>query len=321
MKVTIKDIAAKAGVSVTTVSFVINGKLNEVSSETAQLVMKTIDECGYVPNVQARNLQRQRSGLVALFVPDLTNPYYTEVAQAAMNELGGTQFKLALMSSINDLKDDQDIRKVLGSSLFDGCLIVANEISAIERYTRNGGSNVPCVLLDASIDSNKAKVVTGDNVLGGEIAANFLLENNHSEVVCISGPKNSPNSLNRLAGFLSVYSKKGISIIKDAVAEGDYTFESGYTKMGELIDSGNKFSAVFCLNDLMALGAMQNLKERNIRVPEDVSIIGYDNSLFAKTSGPRLTTVDQRASDIGSTSIKMLIKLIEKKKTQIAIAI
>jgi len=312
MKVTIKDVAKKAGVSVTTVSFVLNGRLREVSEETAKTVLKTVKELGYVPNTRARNLQRQRSGFIALLVPDLANPFYTALAQAIMMELEDSEFLLALINSSGRLTSEENIYKLFASNTFDGGLIVSKKFD-LEKYYPNLINTMPFVLLDESVDNEDIYVVTGNNIKGGVLAAEHLIEMGHTRLACITGPNDSPNSNKRLKGFLDECAKSGIEVDKENILEGDYTFESGYSSAMELIKRQNDITAVFCFNDLMALGAMRAFREMKISIPDDISIIGYDNSLYAQTSYESLTSIDQCVQDIGKKAIHILLNMIEKK--------
>lgn len=310
MRVTLKDVAKRAGVSVTAASFVLNGKLHEVSSETAQRVKNAIRDLNYVPDYRAKQLRSGESNLIALIVPDISNPFYTIIAEHALIKLSEKGYLLALLGYSDTKISSNQTLELLLSNIVSGSLIVSNKIGSMKDIL-NSSNIAPFVLLDEAVTGEEYYSVTGNNYLGGYIAAKHLYEIGHRRFACLTGPKNTPNSTNRLKGFSEYLSSKNISIDKNLILSGKYSYQSGYDRTLKLIEQIDDFTALFCLNDLIAFGAINALKDKGYNVPGDKSVFGYDN--IKDHSNKLLTTIDQRMDVISDKSIDLLLKLIDNE--------
>lgn len=311
MKATIKDVAKRANVSVTTVSLLLNGKSDSFSAETKKAVYDAVEELQYIPNRLAQNLSNNQSNLIALMVPDLMNPYYTIMAQSIMERMEQTQYNLALIGFPEDESKRKRINNLLRARTFDGALIVSSKFDRIIEELQKD-KKFKYVLLDESIEIENSPLVTGDSEKGGRLAAQLYLDANHRKLACITGPSNTPNSNSRLKGFLDELNSNGIKINKEYILEGNYTYESGYENALKLLNKD--ITGVFALNDLMAYGAIRAFTEAGKSIPEDISVIGYDNLEKIQYLELKLTTIDQQIDAIGNLSIDLLIQLLEGKE-------
>lgn len=311
MRTTIKDVAEEAGVSISTVSMVMSGKADRISEQTKKRVLEVAERLDYVPNRQAQWLQSQESKVLAILVPDLSNNYYARLASAAMQTAMSNGYLLIVLTLPEDADEQKNLRTIFRGGYIGGVLIASRRFDSI-RKDLVGNKQISYVLMDESIaESDSRYLVTGDKELGGQIAARHFLEMGHRKFACITGPEGAPNSVRRLEGFVGELKRNGIEIPEENIYRGDYDAKSGYEGAAAL--EGKDFTAVFAFNDLSAIGAMRYFQERGYRIPEDVSIIGYDHIQTSDYVYPRLTTVDQNLNTIAVAGTEALINLITGK--------
>lgn len=297
---TIKDVAKEAQVSIATVSFVLNDRDVPITKETKAKVWAAADKLGYIPNRVARSLVTKRTQQIALVVPDITNPFFPEIAKQV--ELAAREFDyhvILLNGTGNEL-----VLQTLKESFIDGALVVSrdNEI--------NYNLKKPVVFLDEEQDERKQSyVVTCDNFAGGQLAGQHLIKLGHRRIACVSGPENTPNSKLRWNGFKKALEGHDVSVL---MLPGDYSFESGYNVGQDILRTD--VTAVFCFNDLSALGLMKYLTEQNVSIPDDISLIGFDNINLTNYISPGLTTIHQDMTAIAKAAVACLMSLIQKDK-------
>ena len=309
---TMIDVARKAGVSYQTVSRVINDHPN-VAPKTRERILQAIHELNYRPNVAARNLVTRRSNTVGIisygtnyFGPGqmLTN------IEASLRERG---YALTL-STLTELNRDgllAAIRELRGRSV-DGIVMITPILQVDPAEIRSLWGNLPFVMIDIPLGTRVPSVVI-DQRHGGVLAARHLLELGHSRIAEITGPRDWTGAALRHEGMLAALAEAGLAPAMSV--EGDWSAESGYRAAGRLLDSGTEFSAMFVSNDQMALGAIRALRERGSCVPEDISIVGFDNLPESAYFEPPLTTVRQDFVSLGRESAEYLSDLIEHHPT------
>lgn len=308
MRATIKDVAREAGVSTATVSLVLNNKTGRVGEETCRRVLEVARRLNYSPNRQAQWLQSQESKWIALLVPDLKNSFYNQVASSALQTAIGYGYILTTWYLPEDAEERKAMVSLIRGGQFAGALVVSRRFDTL-RDELLAGSSFPYVLLDESIsEDGSASLITGDNELGGRLAARRFLEAGHRSFACITGPEDTPNSNRRLSGFLKELNENGILLRPENIRIGDYTAEGGYRAAKEL--QLGRFTALFAFNDLTAIGAMRHFRESGLSIPEDISVIGYDHLVISDYLFPRLTTIDQNTEMIGRVGAEVLIELI-----------
>ena len=289
-RATLKDVAAAAGVSVTTVSLVLNDRPARVSTEKREAIARAVKQLNYVPNQNARSLVTKQSKLVALIVPDIENLFFAALAKCVEDECAAQGYSLIVANSDDSRESEQALLRRLTSRGVDGVLLIpARESCAagagaalredVERVT------CPVVLIDRLTQCGWCDAVGFDNYLGGRLAAQYLLEGGHKRIGIVTGDVAESSAADRRRGFADALEQAG-------------------ERLDRIIDGGA--TAVFCCNDVMALGFRQRMAERGLHVTEDMQVIGYDNILKRFGLGWRMTTVEQSVGDLAAACWGML---------------
>ncbi len=303
--VTIQDVAKTAGVSVSTVSRVLNGKV-DVASETQDRIRSVIDDMGYTTNLAARSMRSFKKNMVGLIMPDIAYPFAIEVMKGVNRAIAESEFDLLVYTTGDVRKSgrashEQKYVSLLSNSITDGVIIVAPVTGAFS-------TDAPIVSIDPLMSDPNYPSVHATNYQGATDAMNYLLGLGHTRIGFISGRAELESSNRRLKGYRDAIEKAGLSIDEKLIASGDYTTETGAKCAHELLSREDPPSAIFASNDQAAMGIFQVAQEMGIRIPEDLSVIGFDNIMESKYM--RLTTVDQFISEMGFVATQMLIKLI-----------
>jgi LacI family transcriptional regulator len=305
MPITIADVAARAGVSKTTVSRVLNGK-GELDIATASRVRKVIDELGYVPSARAVGLARGRTRIVAMLVPSLTWPWIGDVVQGAVDVLESDSYGL-LMFTCN--RGDESMRQFathVSAKSFDGLLVIEPE-NTLDYITELHHRGLPVVLIDDRGHQPLFPSVATTNRDGGESAARHLISIGRTRPLVITGIEAFGCTQERSDGFRAAYEAVGVRLEPIRFIEGDFTFDCGRLSVKQAIASGVEFDAIFAHNDLSAAGAMQALRESGRRVPDDIAVVGFDDVPAAAHTDPPLTTVRQPLRQMGAAAARMLL--------------
>lgn len=313
MPVTIKDIAKHAGVSIATVSMVLNNKDHGITQKTRDKILKIAEELNYRPNRLARGLVTKRTNTLGFILPDITNPFFPEIVRAAEDTANKYDYNLILCNTDDDEDKEKLYIEVLKEKCVDGIIFTSSIEPSEENLKTLLDYDIPFVFLDRFIDIDKAYVIHTDGMQGMYEVVKYLIDMGHEKIAFLSGPFGSSTACERYKGYAKALKECGISIDKNLIVEGDYKEAGGKRAMRELLKRNTGFTAVACANDLMAIGAMEVLKQNNIRIPEEVSITGFDDIALSKVLDPKLTTVSQPCYDMGHEATKMLIKLIEGK--------
>ena len=309
----IKDVALRAGVSVTTVSHVVNG--TRFVSETArQRVEKAVRELGYVPSAVARSLKHNTTRTFGMVIPNNSNPYFAEIIQGAEERCFAAGYNVILCNSNDDPERQAAYLRVLAEKRIDGLIFVVTGSDAVVRATL-GGINTPLVLLDREVTGVSGDLVKVNHVLGSQMATRHLLELGHPRVACISGPPGLSPSSQRRAGWKDALEQAGVERKENDLARGDFTARGGYLAMQTLLRRSPRPTAVFACNDLMAFGALAAAREAGIAVPQQLSIVGFDDIDLAAFSAPPLTTVAQPKQQIGTVAADLLLDRVSNART------
>jgi LacI family transcriptional regulator len=303
--VTIQDVAKTAGVSVSTVSRVLNGKV-DVASETQDRIRSVIDDLGYTTNLAARSMRSFKKNMVGLIMPDIAYPFAIEVMKGVNRAIAESEFDLLVYTTGDVRKSgrafhEQKYVSLLSNSITDGVIIVAPVTGAFS-------TDAPIVSIDPLMSDPNYPSVHATNYQGATDAMNYLLGLGHTRIGFISGRAELESSNRRLKGYRDAIEKAGLLIDEELIASGDYTTETGAKCAKELLSLDHPPTAIFASNDQAAMGVFQVAQEMGIRIPQDLSLIGFDNIMESKYM--RLTTVDQFISEMGFVATQMLIKLI-----------
>jgi LacI family transcriptional regulator len=303
--VTIQDVAKTAGVSVSTVSRVLNGKV-DVASDTQGRIQSVIDDLGYTTNLAARSMRSQKKNLVGLIMPDIAYPFAIEVMKGVNRAIAESEFDLLVYTTGDVRKSgrashEQKYVSLLTNSISDGVIIVAPVAGEFNI-------NAPIVSIDPLASNPNYPSVHATNYQGALDAMEYLIGLGHKRIGYISGRAELESSNRRLMGYRELLEKAGIPIDERLIASGDYTTETGVSGARELLALENPPTAIFASNDQMAMGVFQVAEELGIQIPDDLSVVGFDNIAESKYMG--LTTVDQFILEMGYVATQMLIKLI-----------
>jgi len=302
----IADVAKAAGVSISTVSRVLNSRV-DVASDTQQRVLAVIDEMGYTSNLAARSMRSRRKNLIGLVVPDIGFPYSIEIMKGINRAIAESTFDLLLYTT-GDVKKsgaashEQHYVSLLNNSIADGVIIVA---SAAADFV----SDAPIVSVDPHGDNPNYPFVQGANYQGATEAMEYLLRLGHRRIGFITGRPEIGSGARRLKAYRDALTKAGIDQDDRLVASGDFSTETGRRRALELLSLEDRPSAIFAANDQSAIGVFQAAEEMGLRVPDDCSVVGFDNIPEAKYLG--LTTVDQFLAEMGYIAVQMLVRLID----------
>ena len=306
-----RDVAERAGVSVTTVSHVVN-ETRPVSDELRQRVLTAMDELGYQPNRLARSLRLQETHTIGMIVPDSANPFFAEVARGIEDTSFEQSYNVILCNSDGNLDKELLYTNVLVEKQVDGILFVAAGVST-EHIRALQTRRMPLVLVDRDIPGVAVDSVLTDNARGGWQAIHYLIELGHRRIGCITGPSDVTPSAERVTGYRQALREAGIAADENLVVKGDFQYESGFRATQQLLEMNDPPTAVFACNDLMAVGAISAVIESGRKVPADLSVIGFDDVPLASFTNPPLTTIAQPKYEMGALATTMLLERVQDR--------
>jgi LacI family transcriptional regulator len=300
-----RDVAGRAGVSVTTVSHVIN-ETRPVSDELRRRDSAAMDELGYQPNRLARSLRRGQTHTIGMIIPDSANPFFAEVARGVEDTSFENGYSLILCNSDGDLDKELLYTNVLVEKRVDGILFVAAGLST-DRILDLQTQKTPLVVVDRDLPDAAVDSVLTDNALGGWLATRHLIELGHRRIACITGPSDVTPSADRVTGYRQAMSEEGIPVDEALIVKGDFQYDSAYRASLQLLQIEDPPTAVFACNDLMAVAVMRAALEQGWQIPGDLSVVGFDDVRLAAFANPPLTTIAQPKYEIGVVAAKMLL--------------
>lgn len=302
---TIQDVASAAGVSVSTVSRVLNQRV-DVALQTRERVLTVIDQMGYTSDLAARSLRTRNNRLIGLVVPDIGFPYSIEIMKGINRAISESEYDL-LVYTAGDVKKtgtaahEQKYVSLLNNSITDGVIIVA---SAAKSFI----TNAPIVAVDPHLIDPDYPSVQGTNYKGAREAMDYLIGLGHRRIAFIGGRPDVGSSDSRERGYRKALEKQGIEFDPSLFRPGDFTKESGYEQTKVLMQMADPPTAIFAANDQTAMGVWPAAEELGLRIPDDISVIGFDNIQEAEFLG--LTTVNQNLQEMGYVATTMLLKLV-----------
>lgn len=314
--VTISQVADRAGVSIQTVSRVLNNR-PDVAPETRLRVQQIISELGYQPYAMARGLASKRTYALGLITLDFNDYSFTQIVTGAQSEIQQHGYFFMLGSTKCDPQQEPEYLRLLTERHVDGVLFARAGSEYDDEHLLNlqkGG--VPIVTTGYYHPGADFTAIDIDNVSGAKKATHCLIEAGHRRIAMITGPEQIKSTIDRNQGFYTALGEANLNIDPDLVAGGDWTHRSGYYAMKSILEKHKSFCAVFAHNDRMAIGAIRALREAGLRVPQDVSIVGYDDIPEAEFADPPLTTVRQPMYEVGKLAARLLVQLIEDANSQ-----
>lgn len=318
MKVTIKDIAKEANVSTATVSKVLNNKDQRISSQTRNLVLKIAKEKNYIPNSMARSLVTRKTNTIGLILPDITNPFFPELARGAEDRANESNYMLMFANTDDDADKENRYLNMLAEKMVDGIILTQSANKEGNAEVLNS-LKLPLVLIDRDIElENIRGKVLVDNFQGAYDGVSYLIEKGYKQIAFITGPFSTTTSKERLNGYEKALKDYSIDVNWSLIFEGEYKAKWGEEATKVLINKTMPCDAIFCGNDLIAVSVIKTLKKNGLKVPEDVAVLGYDNIQLSEIIEPALTTVNQPVYEMGYQAAELLINILEnniKEKT------
>ncbi|TXZ08335.1 LacI family DNA-binding transcriptional regulator [Vibrio mimicus] len=311
---TMKDIARLAGVSTSTVSHVIN-KSRFVSDEIAERVNNAAQQLNYAPSALARSLKMNRTQTIGMLVTTSTNPFFGEVVKGVERSCYHKGYNLILCNTEGDNQRMKASINTLLQKRVDGLLLMCSTLEGERLDVFDRYPDIPVVVMDWGPILFASDKIQDNSLQGGYMAAKHLIECGHREIGCITGPLIRHQAQMRYEGYKRALSEKGIAINPDWIVESDFECEGGYNAFEKLCERGKLPSALFVCNDMMAMGVIQAANQRGLRVPDDISLIGYDDVHIAKFMSPALTTIHQPKYRLGKAAIDTLLYRLENPDT------
>jgi DNA-binding LacI/PurR family transcriptional regulator len=313
----IKDVAKKAGVSISTVSNVINDT-KYVSDELKLKINKVITELNYEVDPVARSLKSKKTMSIGVIITNINRIFFPQVIKGIQESATKNGYNITFCNTDDSFKTERKLIQMFENNWLDGIILDSVADSEEHEYFKhlsNLGNNkkrIPVVSLERRMDSYGIASVVVNNRQGGNIATSHLIECGCRKIVNITGPLGSCVVQDRLQGYKDVLIKEGIPVQDSLIVEGVFSPLSGYEMMKQVLLSGVTFDGVFAANDQMAIGAIKAIKEHGLRIPDDVKVIGFDNTFVASIIEPSLTTVNVPKYKLGTMAVDILIKTIEQ---------
>ncbi|WP_397535413.1 LacI family DNA-binding transcriptional regulator [Roseateles sp.] len=306
---TIKDVAALAGVSFTTVSHVLN-ETRPVSADARRRVLAAVEEIGYLPSAVARSLRKSETKIIGVLVPNVNNPFFAELVVGVEECCRLAGYSVFLCNSDNDPRRQQQYMRTLLEKRVDGLLLSsAGDAAALARIFKL--ATVPAVTVDRLVPGARADRVSVNNLDGASKAVRHLVGLGHRKIGCISGPAEFEVTQERVEGWRRAQEEAGFNADEQLLIESDFSSSGGYEAARQLLSTHPDMTALFASNDLMALGALRAAAEIGIKVPQQLSIVGFDDIELSSYVFPGMTTVGCSIRELGREAGRVLIDRIE----------
>ena len=313
--ITLKMVAESAGVSVNTASRAINSK-SDINEETKKRVLQVAQELGYVRNATAVALRTRKTGTIGVVIADNRNPFYAELLNGIEVAAREKNYHIILANTQRDYKKEEEAINLLLTKRVDGLLItpVQDKDEDIKNLL---DANIPFVVMGRDFENIEIDAVFNDEVKEGFLATEYLIKKGHKRIALVDGFIYKSPAKGRLEGYKKALDKYRISLDESLISVGDINIEDGYERTKQMLEKNLDFTAIFTYNDMMAFGSMQAIKEKGLRIPEDIGLVGYDDIQFSSLISPSLTTIRLKKQELGIESVKLLFSRInrEHKKT------
>lgn len=323
MKETLAGLSEKTGFSITTISRVLGGKAEQcrISPETKDIILKAARESNYFPNIVAQNLRTNKTDTVGLMVPSVANPYFADIASSVIEEARHRNYTTIVVDSNENTETEKDGISTLMSRRVDGIIAVpcGENPALFEEINRK---YIPVILIDRYFSDSRLPYITTNNYQGSLDATNYLVMNGHKKIACIQGVISSLPNKRRVAGYLAALEKAGIRD-KAIVAGNEFSVQNGFLETKLLLNSKNRPTAIFALSNTIMLGAVKAIREAGLRIPEDISVIAFDNNIYMDYMTPAITRVGQPTEEMGKLATKLLFECIssgDRSTTQIELS-
>jgi len=313
--ITLKMVAEKAEVSVNTASRAINNK-PDINEETKKRVLQIAKELGYIRNAAAVALRTKKTGTIGVVIADNRNPFYAEVLNGMEEAAREKNYHIILANTQRDYQKEEEAINLLLAKRVDGLLItpVQDKDDDIKNLI---DANIPFVVVGRDFENIEVDAIYNDEVKGGFLATEYLIKKGHKRIALIDGFLYKSPAKGRLEGYKKALNKYRISLDDSIMSVGDINIEDGYERTKQMLEKNLDFTAIFAYNDMMAFGAMQAIKEKGLRIPEDIGLVGYDDIPYSSLISPPLTTIKLKKQELGIESVKLLLSRINGNRKKI----
>lgn len=309
---TIYQVSELAKVSLATVSRVINGNAR-VSEKTREKVLAAMKELGYRPNLTAQSLASNRSNCIGLLVSEIHGPFFGQMMSGVETELRAANKHVIITTGHSEEEKEQDGIEFLISRNCDAIILHVEAVSD-EYLLELSKQKTPIILISRHVESLANRCISLDNEYGGYLATKSLIEQGHRHIAYIAGPQYKADAVDRLAGHYRALKEHDIAIDEHLVVEEEFKEIGGMQGLKHFLKGNNSFTAVACANDEMASGAMTYAREHGLHLPDDLSIIGFDNVVFSSHLYPKLTTIDNPVNQMGKMAAKIVLQEVYKQQ-------
>lgn len=307
----IKEVSRLAGVSTATVSRALSHP-EKLAKKTLDKVHEAIKKANYQPNMLSRNFRRARSFTIVVLVPNIANPFYSRVIRGIEEVAQKRGYSVLLGDTRNSISRESEYFQLVSTRQADGAIQLSSNVPEIKiRDKTPKPAPIPIVNACEYINGKPFPTVGIDNQAAASTLCDYLIKMGHKRIGVVKGPDDNPLTKDRLSGYRASLKKAKITYDKSIVVSGDFTMASGFIATSYFTHASSQPTAIFCMNDEMAIGLIQGLKSKGLRVPQDISVAGFDDIEFAKYADPPLTTISQPAEDIGRTAMNVLYGLLE----------
>ncbi|CAM3230354.1 LacI family transcriptional regulator [Pseudomonas floridensis] len=304
----IREVARLAGVSVATVSRTLKSP-DCVREATREKVNAAVEQAGYRPNLMAVQFRSRRTANLVILVPKIANTFFGRVISGAQQAAQAEGYRLLLCDTQGQETVEREFSELVYAHQADGVI----QLRAFDPFPLDSSETPPIVNACEVLKDGRHPTISLDNQAAAKAMTEHLIGLGHRRIGLIKGPKSSPLTQDRVAGYLSALARAGIASDPALICHGDFSLRAGYEGAELMLSMTDRPSALFCENDEMAIGALKRIKQAGLRVPEDISVVGFDDIPLAQYCEPPLTTIAQPAEAFGQRAVEMLIELIEKK--------
>lgn len=310
----IRDLAEVLGLSTTTVSRVLNGKAKNyrISERTQEKVLSAAKDYNYLPNKLARGLKLSKTDTLGLIIPDISNPFFSDIAFHIEREARSKGYSLILCDSNEDSILEKELIELLLSHKVDG-IIIAPIGTGYEHIIHTYNSGMPLVVIDRCFPLIGLPFITSDNYQGGYDAVNYLISMGHKKIACIQGIPKSLPSIERVRGYKDAMLNSNLLFDGSVILGDDFSTDNGYMQTRILFSMDDPPTAIFALSNLIGLGVIKAVYEMELKIPDDVSLISFDEQPYSAYLGTPMTTVDQKKGEMGQLAVDVLLKYINNK--------
>jgi LacI family transcriptional regulator len=319
--VTVYDIAKEAEVSVSTVSRVLNGTA-PVKESTREKIMALIDKYQFQPNALARSLTKKETKMIGVILPDITNPFFPEVFWGVENEANSKGYTFFLCNTSGQPELESQSLTILREKQVDGIIFMGGRINLsncsqeLAKEVEDIGKKIPIVLVNGNLPASSLHRVIINEGKGAEILTQHLIDLGHKEIAFFGGYDYVSTTTQKIKAVKKTMKANGLKVPNEWVLYGDFSMAAGKKMMAEILKREKRPTAIFCVNDVTAVGAVKVAVEAGLKIPEDMAIVGFDDTILASTVIPELTTVSQKSLELGKNAVNLLHKLINHEKVK-----